>query len=448
MDFLSIILSFAVLISAVVAIVLLLSIKKQLNTDKTEFLKEELIKTQRDIDNLSKSVRGEFFGFRNDFERTNNTFRGDISKGIDDINARLDKMNKNNLEHEIQMNRLISNSLGEIRDKNAEQVEKQTRVIEESLNRLRENNEKKLDEMRATVSEKLDETLAKRLDSSFETISKQLENLYKSLGEMKELSTGVTDNVTALNRVLTNVKARGTWAEVQLKGILDQIIPGRYIENYSPAGGSGHVEFAVIIPSTDGKQIYLPIDSKFPMEDYIRITDAADKADAEALDEARKALERRITAEAKDISSKYISVPETTPFAILYLATEGLYAEVVSSHRGVTEVLHNKYNVMIAGPSTITALLNSLSMGFKTIAVNEKAEEIRIMLAAVKTQYDKFGGLLEKACKKVDEAGKTLDEARKRNNMIQKKLNSVDEMGQASADKLLFGATEVYTDDI
>lgn len=438
MEIITVICSAAALAGIILIIALLFGIKKSAERDNSVELKNEFIKNQRDIENLSKGIKGEFIGFRNDFDRNNQNFRNDISQGLEGINSRLEKMNKNNLEHEIQMNRLISNSLGDIREKNIEQNEKQTKVLEEALSKMRDNNEKKLDEMRATVSEKLDETLAKRLDSSFEAVSKQLENLYKSLGEMKELSTGVTDNVTALNRVLTNVKARGTWAEVQLKGILDQIIPGRYTENYSPAGKSGNVEFAVIIPSADGKQIYLPIDSKFPMEDYIRITEAADKADAEALANARKALSQRITNEAKDINSKYISVPETTPFAILYLATEGLYAEAVSLNSGLAETLHSKYNVMLAGPSTVTALLNSLAMGFKTIAVNEKAEEIRVMLTAVKSQYEKFGGLLEKASKKVAEAGKSLEEAKSRNSIIQKKLKKVESMDAAESDNLLY----------
>ncbi len=423
-------------IGIAIAILCIVIIVKQAAAEKRNG-REDIAILVHDTEILKSDIAGEFARSRADAARSSAEARADSAAAFESITARLDKMNKNNLEHEIQMNKLISNSLADIREKNAEQNEKQTRTIDTALRNLREENEKKLEQMRATVSEKLDETLAKRLDSSFETVSKQLENLYKSLGEMKELSVGVTDNVSALNRVLTNVKSRGTWAEIQLKGILDQIIPGRYVENYRPQGATGQVEYAVIIPSVSGKQTYLPLDSKFPMEDYIRLTEAADRADSAALSEARKALERRIKDEAQEISKKYIFVPETTPFAILYLATEGLYAEAVSIS-SLSEYIHEKYHVMLAGPSTITALLNSLAMGFASVAVNEKAEEVRTLLAAVKSQYDKFGGLLEKARKKVDEAGKTLDEAQHRNVLIQKKLKGVESLDGGNADELLF----------
>ena len=314
---------------------------------------------------------------------------------------------------------------------------------------MQESNEKKLEEMRATVDEKLTSTLTTRLDSSFKTVSEQLEKLYKSLGEMQTLSSGVTENVSALNRVLTNVKARGTWAEVQLQGILDQTIPGMYETNVATVPNSAErVEFAIKIPSSEKgvKDILLPLDSKFPMEDYIRLNSAADSADAEALKEARKALEKRILNEAKDVS-KYIHIPNTTPFAIMYLATEGLYAEIASSRTGLPEKIQKDYNVMIAGPSTITALLNSLSMGFKTVAINEKANEVRELLSAVKTQYDKFDGLLLKARKKIDEAGKTIDDAQSRNNLIQKKLRTVEALDSASAEKLLSDGSVIFASD-
>lgn len=363
--------------------------------------------------------------------------RAELSRSVNALSDRFGQMAESNREYELRMNRLVADSFARMQEKNAAQSERQAEVLERSLTRLREENEKKLEQMRETVSEKLDTTLAKRLDTSFETVSRQLENLYRSLGEMKELSVGVTDRMSALNRVLTNVKARGTWAEVQLKGILDQIIPGRYIENYSPAGGA-FVEFAVIIPSGDGRSCYLPIDSKFPMEDYIRLTEAADNADAPALAAARKALEKRIADEAKEVSAKYIHVPETTPFAILYLATEGLYAEALA-FPALADKLHSDYHIVLAGPSTVTALLNSLAMGFQTLAVNEKAEEIRLMLTAVKAQYEKFGGLLEKAQKKINEAGSVLEQAQSRSTMIRRKLGGVEGMSPESADRLLFG---------
>ena len=211
-----------------------------------------------------------------------------------------------------------------------------------------------------------------------------------------------------------------------------------FVKNYSPGAGREVVEFAVKIPSGDDKSsfTYLPIDSKFPVEDYIRLCSAADSGDEQGVEAARKALEMRVIAQARDVK-KYINEPATTPFAIMYLATEGLYSEIISSKNGIAERCQNEFRVMIAGPSTITALLNSLSVGFRAMAINEKAKEIRTLLAATKMQYEKFGVVLEKARKKIDEAGKTLDDAQTRNDLIQKKLRSVEEIEQSDADKLL-----------
>lgn len=307
----------------------------------------------------------------------------------------------------------------------------------EQMRAMQEGNERKLDQMRQTVDEKLTATLGSRLDASFKTVSMQLENVYKSLGEMKELSGGVTENVTALNRVLTNVKARGTWAEIQLRAILDQTIPGMYVENYAPdALSRERVEFAVRIPSAQGETVYLPVDSKFPMEDYVRYCEYAESGNTAAALAARKALETVVWNEAKTVS-KYIHVPQTTPFAILYLATEGLYAEILCSKNGIGERIQRELNVMLAGPSTVTALLNSLSMGFRAVAVNEKANEVRKLLAAAKQQYEKFGDVLQKARKKIDEAGRSLDEAQDRNRIIAGKLKGVEALDSDEANTVL-----------
>ena len=248
---------------------------------------------------------------------------------------------------------------------------------------------------------------------------------------------------------MTNVKARGTWAEVQLEGILDQTIPNMYEKNVATVPGSmARVEFAIRIPASEKneKDVYLPVDSKFPMEDYIRLCDAADSADANALAEARKALETRVLQEAKDVS-KYIHVPDTTPFAILYLATEGLYAEIASSRSGLPEKIQSEYNIMIAGPSTITALLNSLSMGFKTVAINEKANEVRQLLSAIRGQYEKFDGLLEAAKKKIDAAGKSIETAQFRNVQINKRLKKVESLESGESDAVLGLDSALFDDD-
>ncbi len=365
--------------------------------------------------------------------------RMELSKQLETMQGKLSEMTKANFEQRITLNETVTKSLNDIRDRTVQENERLVKVVEAAIGKMQESNEKKLDEMRATVDEKLTSTLTTRLNSSFKTVSEQLENLYKSLGEMKELSVGVTDNVGALNRVLTNVKARGTWAEVQLETILDQTIPNMYDKNIATGEkDSERVEFAIRIPASDDKSriTYLPVDSKFPMEDYVRLCTAAEHADPDAVKAARKALEDRVLSEAKLIK-KYINVPKTTPFAIMYLATEGLYAEIVSSSSGILEKIQNECNVMVAGPSTITALLNSLSMGFKTVAINEKANEVRMLLGAAKAQYENFGVILEKAKKKIDDAGKTLDDAQKRNTIIRKKLRTVEDLEQMEAASVL-----------
>lgn len=342
----------------------------------------------------------------------------------------------------------ISQQMKELTDKNYEQqiklietlntnTEKQTKATSDAIGSMQKSNEEKLEQMRKTVDEKLTETLNQRLNASFKTVSEQLTNVYKSLGEMKELSAGVTTSVTGLNRVLTNVKSRGTWAEVQLGNILDQTIPNMYEANVQTNPKyNGRVEFAVKIPNQeDGGFTYLPIDSKFPMEDYARLSAASEAGDLVALEQAKKALEARVKDEARLIK-QYISSPETTPFAIMYLATEGLYAEITASKTGVAEKIQAD-GIMIAGPSTITALLNSLAMGFRTMAINEKANEVWKVLGAAKTQYDKFGELLAKARKKVDEAGKVLDEADHRNSIIQKNLRKVETLESDDASDIL-----------
>ena len=402
---------------------------KEANNEESDEIKS----LENKLEYITKNMGDEFHRIRVENQNSNKEIREDVKKSLDDMSGRIDNMNKGNFEHREKVIQML-----------VDQGDKQNKSLETSITKMQESNEKKLEEKRVTVDEKLTSTLTTRLNSSFKTVSDQLENLYKSLGEMQKLSTGVTENVTALNRVLTNVKARGTWAEVQLEGILNQTIPNMFLKNVATVPNSlDRVEFAIRIPSSekDGKDILLPVDSKFPMEDYVRLCDAADKADADAVKQARKELENRVLGEAKSIA-KYIHVPDTTPFAIMYLATEGLYAEIASSRTGLPEKIQNDYNVMIAGPSTITALLNSLSMGFKTIAINEKANEVRELLGAAKAQYEKFGDLLAKAKKKVDEAGKTLEDAERKNLFIQRKLKNIEAIDTVSAYKLLLDETD------
>lgn len=385
----------------------------------------DLLKRQKDFDSKldrfgteqSRIIADEFSRSRMENAQAMSAQRQELTSALSEMSGKIETSTKDTYNFNMKAVETISNNLNDIKRSNTESLE----------------------QIRHTVDEKLSETLSKRLDSSFQAVSTQLENVYKSLGEMKVLSGGVTENVTALNRILTNVKARGTWAEVQLQGLLDQTIPGMYEKNVMPDPLSRQiVEFAVKIPSSDEKDkfTYLPIDSKFPVEDYIRLCDAADAGDTPGVEAARKALEARVISQAKDVS-KYIKEPVTTPFAIMYLATEGLYSEVISSRNAIAERCQNEFSVMLAGPSTITALLNSLSVGFRAMAINEKAKEVRTLLAAAKVQYDKFGGMLEKAKKKIEEAGKSLDEAQNRNNIIQKKLRSVEEIDHTGANEIL-----------
>lgn len=430
-----------VLIITVLAVVIVALLFVVIKSVKSGGDSQKVAELEKQVSALSMYLQRVMGSNAEEFERN----RRELNESLHFMTSKLDEMTKQNYETLIKLNKDMTDSLNLIRTSSAELNEKQTRTLDAAIGRMQESNEKKLDQMRETVDEKLTATLSTRLDSSFKTVSEQLENVYKSLGEMKELSTGVTTNVTALNRVLTNVKARGTWAEIQLEGILDQTIPNMYVKNYAAVPGSRDlVEFAVKIPSSDdsSKITYLPIDSKFPMEDYKRVCEAADNADAVALAAARKALYDRVLTEAKTIK-KYINVPSTTPFAIMYLATEGLYAEITSSSSDILDKIQRE-NIMVAGPTTIIALLNTLSMGFKAVAINEKANEVRQLLAVTKAQYEKFGTVLEKARKKIDEAGKSLDEAQDRNRIIQKRLKNIEEIDTAAAEDYL-GIGENFT---
>lgn len=341
---------------------------------------------------------------------------------IERLEAAVQTLREDNYRQQVKLLELVQN-----------QSDSQTRRLGAFMAEMQKSNEQKLDQMRQTVDEKLTGTLNTRLNASFQTVSQQLESVYKSLGEMQKLSSGVTESVNGLNRVLTNVKSRGTWAEVQLGNILDQTVPGMYDTNVATNPKyNGRVEFAVRIPAADGSgHAWLPIDSKFPMEDYARLTAAAQAGDRQGMESAQKALEQRVRDEAK-LVRQYISAPETTPFAVLYLATEGLYAQILGSRSGLAEKLQQQ-GILLAGPTTVTALLNALAMGFRTLAINRKATEVWQVLGATKMQYEKFGDLLQKARKKVDEAGKVLDEADHRNDIIQKHLRRVETLDDPTA---------------
>ena len=415
----------AILILLSAAVLLLVIIAIKLFSAK----KEGSAVTDEKIDNLRKLTQENFASLRSESVNSDNTLRTLLSSSLETVGSKMDALSEKTSDGQLNTVRALS----DMREKLDTTGRQQTLAVTEAVSRLQLSNEQKLEQMRLTVDEKLTQTLSTRLDTSFKSVSEQLSNVYKSLGEMKELSSGIT----SLNRVFSNVKIRGNWAECQLEGILDRIIPGMYVKNYRSDSSREVVEFAVMIPDSDSdKMTYLPIDSKFPMEDYLRLCDAADTGDAEGVRLAKKALEAKVIAEAKEIS-KYINTPFTTPFAVMYLATDSLYAEVISSKENLADRLHNDFNVMVAGPSTITALLSSLALGFRTVALNRKAGEVMDLLAAAKMQYDKFGIALERAKKKIDEASSSIDDAQKRNTIIVKKLKGVEAISSETADLML-----------
>ena len=334
---------------------------------------------------------------------------------------RFSEFSQESLKAQLTAQKDIARALQDLQEKNYNESRRNAEILRNELEKIR-----------GTVDEKLNETLTSRLDASFRTVSQQLENVYRSLGEMKELSVNVTDNVSGLNRILSNVKARGTWGEAQLRNILDDIVPTLYETNVATNPDSQkRVEFAVKMHTGLDSTVFLPIDSKFPIEDYARLCKATDDGDIALMQDARKALRIRLLSEARSVS-EYIHEPETAPFAVLYLATEGLYAELASDEE-LTSKIRSDYKVLICGPTTVAALLNSLAMGMRTVEINRKAEEIRQLLAMIRDQYGRFTSHLAKVRKKLSEAEDALDEAEKRNRIITKKLERA-ELGNSESD--------------
>jgi DNA recombination protein RmuC len=321
---------------------------------------------------------------------------------------------------------------------NEQRLEAVRVTVEQRLEALRTDNAAKLEQMRATVDEKLQATLEQRLGESFKIVSERLEQVHQGLGEMKTLATGVGD----LKRVLTNVKSRGGWGEVQLGALLDEMLsPGQFAQNVATRPGSREVvEYAVKLPgrSEEGEPCWLPIDAKFPLDDYQRLQDAIEHADVGAVEASRKALEAFFKVEARKIRDKYVEPPHTTDFAILFIPTEGLYAEAVS-RAGLADSLQRDFKVMLAGPMNLAAMLNSLQLGFRTLAIEKRSTEVWRVLGAVKTEFGKFGEILAKTKEKLDQVGKTLDDAGRKSTTIARKLRDVEALPEAEADRLLTG---------
>jgi len=319
-----------------------------------------------------------------------------------------------------EMNRIMSSFAGV---QNA-QFETLRGAVEQRLERIQQDNSAKLEQMRQTVDEKLHATLEQRLSESFRQVSERLELVHKGLGEMQSLAAGVVD----LKRVLTNVKARGTWGEVQLGALLEQLlVPEQYARNVATRPGSGQrVEYAIRLPGREGQeQVWLPIDSKFPLEDYERLTAAQERADPAAVEDAAKALEMRVKLEAKTIREKYLEPPATTDFAILFVPTEGLYAEL-ARRPGLAEFVQREHRVTIAGPMNLSMIVNSLQMGFRTLAIEARASEVWLLLSGVKAEFGRFAEVLARTKVQLQSVANSIDQAETRTRQIERKLKDVE----------------------
>lgn len=404
-------------IIAIVLLIINILITLLRKPPKTDDVRPDLIKISSDLTRIEPAMREEFARNREESQKTSKETREELGSSL----------SQNRLE--------TSSSLEKIRE-----------TVEKSLEKLQQENSKKLDEMRATVDEKLQSTLEKRLTESFNQVSERLKQVHEGLGEMKNLATGVGD----LKKVLANVKTRGILGEIQLGNILENILsPEQYERNVATKRGSReNVEYAIRLPGKDdlGEIVYLPIDSKFPIETYHQLLDAYDTGNPEMVKSATKAIEIEIKRCARDIRDKYLNPPGTTDFGILFLPVEGLYAEVVRQ-TSLIEALQRDYKIIITGPTTLAALLNSLQMGFRTLAIQKRTSEVWRVLGAIKTEFSKFGETLKKAQEKINKASEDLDTlVGTRTRKIQSKLRTIQELPEAESTLLLGGEAEEVPD--
>ncbi|MCX7991489.1 MAG: DNA recombination protein RmuC [Proteobacteria bacterium] len=426
--------------------------RKQSDREVTNLLTELKIFLQnldKNIDKIEASLRDEFSKNREEQTKTLSSFSNNLATNmtsiaqlqknqLDTFSSRLNELTQVFLTQLKDFNSQFVNSSRESREELGKNLEKIQNTLENQLKSLRDENAKKLDEMRNVVDEKLQTTLEKRLSESFKIVSERLEMVYKGLGEMQNLAVSVGD----LKKVLSNVKTRGILGEIQLGNILEQILtPDQYErEVKTKKNSSEKVEFAIKLPGKGDENpvVYLPIDSKFPMDIYHKLIESYDAGDNQKTEKAIKDLENSIKGFAKDIRDKYIDPPYTTDFAIMFLPTEGLYAEVVK-RTSLIEILQSEYKIIISGPTTLSAFLNSLQMGFKTLAIEKRASEVWEILGAVKTEFNKFGEVLEKAKEKIDKASEDIEKlVGTRTKAIQAKLKRVEEISYDKAKSILF----------
>ena len=413
-----------ILILLIINIILLLSKKKQ---DNSKVLNDEFSKTRQELSQMLMQTRQEL--------NTNITNKITESSNIQQLQlTNLTNTNETKLENS--------------RKAMEEKLELVRNTVEQSLYKIQKDNNEKLEQMRVTVDEKLQGTLEKRLGESFKVVNDRLESVYKGLGEMQTLAQGVGD----LKKVFTNVKSRGYWGEVQLSNILEQFLTSeQYMCNVKTRPTSNDlVEFAIKLPGkNDNEFVLLPVDSKFPIEDYSRLVDAEENADIELIAESKKKLESSVKSFAKDIHDKYIETPYTTDFAIMFLPTESLYCEILKN-TALCETLTQKYRVVVSGPTTFVALLNSLQMGFKTLAIEKRSSEVWQLLGMVKSEFTKFGDLLDKTNNKLLEISSTMELASRKSRTIERKLKNVESLPVANEDTFysLDSVNEIiYTDE-
>lgn len=412
---------FGIAIISLIFIVILAIKKKSQNIDLSSIISE--IKRQNEY--LEKTMKNLFESLFSSTKQLNEFVLTAVKNYNESVSNFLAELQRTQAQ---QLNS-IESRLNEILKENDGKLNRIADIISENLKSLQDRNERKLEQMRQTVDEKLSSTLERRLGESVKIITQGLDTVSKGLGEMQSLATGVGD----LKRVLTNVKTRGGWGEVQLSSLLDQILSkSQYKEQVTIKKNSNEkVDFAVILPGKGESELLLPIDAKFPLEDYSRLLSAIEQNNISEIEAQTKNLENRIKEEARAISTKYIDPPLTTDFAVMYLPIEGLYAEVIR-RPALLDMLQHKYKIMVCGPTTLTALLNSLQMGFKTLAIEKRSSEIWNTLSVFKSEFTKFVDLLSKTQKKIDEASSTLDYATKKTKTIERKLKDVADIDSST----------------
>lgn len=430
------------LLNAVILVILVVIFVKLLKGNRNQDENNSVEELEKFFSKTEKLIKDEFSRNREEQNKNARAEREELSGSIklfsDQLFNRMtdiSKMQKTQLD-------IFAEQLTKLTGSNEEKIGKLQEKVEAQLKNIHESNEKKLEEMRNTVDEKLQSTLEKRLGESFKQVSERLEQVHKGLGEMQNLATGVGD----LKKVLTNVKTRGTWGEIQLGNLIEQILTqDQYSSNVETKRGSGaRVEFAVKLPGKNDKieeLVWLPIDAKFPLEDYQRLLEAQDAANPEMVETASKEIEKRIKFEAKNISSKYLDPPATTDFAMMFLPIEGLYAEVLR-RPGLADSVQREYRVILAGPTNLAAILNSLQMGFRTLAIEKRSSEVWQLLGAVKTEFGKFGDILQKTHDKLEQASKSIGEASRKTRTIERRLRDVQELPAGEGLKLLNGNDE------